>query len=344
MKPSSLYNGINLGGWLSQYKEFDHEHFRTFITAPDLRQISDWGLDHVRLPFDYPILEDDDQPGQYKESGFDYIEACLEWCQANDLRLILDLHKAPGYSFDTLDENSMFGNPALQERYLALWEAIVKRFLSRYPNLLVYELLNEIVLPTSEPWNELARKVMGRIRAIDHDRLIIAGGNFYNSADELANLDLPADSNLLYTFHYYKPIAVTHQLAPWVPPMVQYGQPVEYPGQALGLERVRGEHVQAAMLENEFGAYFDKEFLRTCLKPALDFMAETRQPLYCGEFGVYERASLPTRLNWTRDFMDLLDEYKIGRAYWTYKALDFGLIDSNGKIVSQELIDIVSRK
>ena len=25
-------NGINLGGWLSQYQNFDHDHFRNFIT------------------------------------------------------------------------------------------------------------------------------------------------------------------------------------------------------------------------------------------------------------------------------------------------------------------------
>ncbi len=59
---------------------------------------------------------------------------------------------------------------------------------------------------------------------------------------------------------------------------------------------------------------------------------------------MYERAPLSTRLNWTRDFIDLLNEYDIGRAYWTYKALDFGLVGPDGKIVNQELVNIVSRR
>ena len=75
--------GVNLGGWISQYPAFDTPHFDTFIAEADIRQIAGWGMDHVRLPVDYPLLEDDDQPGVYKDSGFEYIESCLEWCRQN---------------------------------------------------------------------------------------------------------------------------------------------------------------------------------------------------------------------------------------------------------------------
>ena len=34
-------------------------HFQSFITRADLRQIARWGMDHVRLPVDYPVVEDD---------------------------------------------------------------------------------------------------------------------------------------------------------------------------------------------------------------------------------------------------------------------------------------------
>ncbi len=80
MEKTSLKIGINLGGWISQYPAYDHGHFKTFISAADIKRIADWGMDHVRLPVDYPLLEDDDHPGVYKQSGFDYIESCLEWC------------------------------------------------------------------------------------------------------------------------------------------------------------------------------------------------------------------------------------------------------------------------
>ena len=132
MDKVSLKIGINLGGWISQYPVYDDQHFRTFITVKDIKRIANWGLDHVRLPVDYPLLEDDDHPGVYKESGFDYIESCLAWCEKAGLRLILDLHKAPGFAFDALDKSSLFVSPDLQARFLGLWEAITRRFSGRW--------------------------------------------------------------------------------------------------------------------------------------------------------------------------------------------------------------------
>lgn len=47
--------GINIGGWLSQYdiiakrpltKESLRQHFDSFITEDDIRQISKWQFDH----------------------------------------------------------------------------------------------------------------------------------------------------------------------------------------------------------------------------------------------------------------------------------------------------------
>ena len=52
-------NGINLGGWLSQYEflltqplseETMLSHLDSFITESDIRQIAEWGFNHVRLP------------------------------------------------------------------------------------------------------------------------------------------------------------------------------------------------------------------------------------------------------------------------------------------------------
>jgi endoglucanase len=126
--------GVNLGGWLSQYKTFAHSHFQTFITSVDIRQIAGWGLDHVRLPIDYPVLESDDAPGDYLEQGFEYIDNCLTWCQDAGLGLVLDLHHPPGYSFtNTLEPetehlNTLFLAEAAQQRFIGLWEAITRRY------------------------------------------------------------------------------------------------------------------------------------------------------------------------------------------------------------------------
>ena len=47
--------GINLGGWLSQCNHC-REHYDSFINESDIRRISEWGLDHIRLPVDYELV------------------------------------------------------------------------------------------------------------------------------------------------------------------------------------------------------------------------------------------------------------------------------------------------
>ena len=96
-KWSGFEHGINLGGWLSQC---DHtkERYDTFVTKDDIRNISSWGLDHIRVPIDYDLVEN--KAGNYKEEGFRYIQNAIDWAREYKLNMILDLHKTFGFSFD----------------------------------------------------------------------------------------------------------------------------------------------------------------------------------------------------------------------------------------------------
>ena len=343
MEKSSLFKGINLGGWISQYPALDHNHFKSFITAADIDRIAGWGFDHVRLPVDYPVIEDDANPGVLKEDGMAYIENCLEWCGKNQLRVILDLHKAPGFAFDENNKATLFDDTALQDRFINLWRLIARRYAGKLTDNLAFELLNEIVLPDSAPWNALVKKTVAAIREIDPERLIVVGGNYYNAAGELKNLDLLPDKNILYTFHNYLPLALTHQKAPWVPVLAKYNRTINYPGEkAVGLEKYTDTSTH--VFTDEANITFDRDYVRRCMLPAVDFSRQTGQPVYCGEFGVYEVAPMAARVNWTRDVMEFLLEHHIGHAIWTYKALDFGLVDKDGRIVNEELVKIAAAR
>ena len=343
MRPEALQSGVNLGGWISQFGQKGFAHFETFITRADIRQIRDWGFDHVRLPVDYMVLEEEAHPGKYLQSGFDTINRCLDWCREAELRVILDLHKAPGYAFDAQEQNDFETNPRQQARFIALWAEIARRYSGTDSDFLAFELLNEVVFEDFQKWNDILRRAVVQIRALDPARLILFGGNAYSSVDTLEELPNLADENILPKFHFYLPMAVTHQKAYWVPALLEFDREVDYPGAVDGLaEFLRANPGYAWRLRDEVGARFDQDYLRRRLAPALTFMRERRTSLHCGEFGVIERAPLAARLNWTRDMVSLLRECGIGYAYWTYKAMDFGLVDAAGKVVSQEMIDILT--
>jgi len=344
MKTCPFQVGVNLGGWISQYPVFDNDHFRSFITEADINQIADWGIDHIRLPVDYPLLESDSQPFTYRDQGFAYIDRCLEWCRRRGLGVVLDLHRAPGFSFTAFSESTLFQSLAQQDRFVALWEEITRHYEDSSANL-AFELLNEIVLPSSSPWNSLARRAIAAIRSIDSRRVIIVGGNRYNAASELANLSLPDDPRLLYTFHFYEPMVFTHQKARWVQYLVDYGQRVEYPGTCPDLEEFLAYHPDLKPLLGDLvGRELNQEILRQALQPAVSFSQKNFQALYCGEYGAIEHAPLESRLRWHRDFTDLLRQHGIGRAVWSYKQMGFGLVDKTGKVISPELVKIISKR
>ena len=77
-------SGVNLGGWLSQC---DHTKLRydTFIGEQDIQIISNWGMDHVRVPIDYELIQKDN--GDFIEEGFTYIDRCIEWCKKYHLKI-----------------------------------------------------------------------------------------------------------------------------------------------------------------------------------------------------------------------------------------------------------------
>ena len=76
---TGFMKGVDLGGWISQFDEFSKDHFDTFITEEDIRTIAGIGFDHVRVPVDYNVLQDDE--GKIKEEGFAYLENCRKWCE-----------------------------------------------------------------------------------------------------------------------------------------------------------------------------------------------------------------------------------------------------------------------
>ena len=209
--------GVNLGGWISQFKEYDVGHFESFITEKDIADIASLGFDHVRVPVDYNVLEDEE--GSEIPSGFGYLEHCRQWCEKNGLNMLIDLHECYGYSFDPLkkdmDRKKFFYDRTLQERFFNLWKRIAGMF-SGYPDQVAFEPLNEVVLfEVRDAWNDVLRQYIKLIRSIAPESYIVVGGVFYNSVMTVKYLDVPVDDRIVYNFHCYEPTVFTHQGAYW---------------------------------------------------------------------------------------------------------------------------------
>lgn len=327
---NGFMNGVNLGGWLSQC-EHTKEHYDSFITEEDIACIASWGLDHVRIPFDNELIED--ESGKFLNEGFTHIEHCIEWCKKYSLNIILDLHKTTGYTFNNAGtvNNNLFSNETLKERFVRIWDEVSRRYSYLGQNI-AFELLNEVVEDEyCDEWNRLSEKAVTAIRKYSDDVKIIIGGVRWNSVRSIPLLSPPYDKNIVYNFHCYEPLIFTHQRAYWMETMPPQ-QYTNYPASIGTLKKatsVLGEGYTDIFEDCEDSEEINVNFFEKIFKPAVDIAQKYGIALYCGEYGVIDRAPADDMLRWYKDIVDAFEHYGIGRAAWNYKGLDFGL-NQNG--------------
>lgn len=330
--------GINLGGWLSQCS-MDKNHMDTFITKDDIRKISSMGVDHVRLPIDFELVEDAD--GNEIEAGYQYINNAISWCIANNLNIILDLHKTAGYVFDDAGYSSdFFHSEKLQHRFVCLWEKLAGRY-GEYSQNVAFELLNEVVdASCRDEWNQIAEKTIKAIRTIAPDTWILLGGTRSNSVTTIKDLGKPYDDKIAYNFHCYEPLIFTHQAAYWVENM-----PADY---AVDYPKVIGFYIEEnnRLIDHNYAQpilpYSDmmsgKEFFRAFFAEAVRIADMYNVPLYCGEYGVIDNVDTDATLRWFQDIHDVFEECQIGRAVWSYKEMNFGITGEHYSPIYEELL------
>ena len=335
---SGFTKGVNLGGWFSQcdYTEARYDHF---ILPEDFAVIRSWGADHVRIPVDYNLLED--ETGTPRPAGYARLRAALDCCRANGLHAVLDLHKTPGFSFDPDEgEGGFFENPALQERFYSLWEGLAKRF-GGDTDLVAFELLNEVTERDFMPaWNRIWQECVRRIRVFAPTIPVLVGGYWHNSALSVMDIAPPPDEHIVYNFHCYEPLIFTHQGADWIstmdpafriPVTAAYGELASASLEMLGERETLFERFPP---ESQLSPAYFEAFLASAVEAA----DKQGVPLYCGEYGVIDRVPPEQALEWYRMIHQVFEAHGVGRAAWSYRQMDFGLSDPRMDPVRPELI------
>lgn len=313
MKNRGFYKGIDLGGWMSQC-DYSADRLDNFIKEEDFARISSWGLDHVRIPVDYNIFETSD--GQYIEDGFRRLDDAFALCRKYGLKAVLDLHKTAGFSFDNFGENEagFFENDALQERFIRLWEQFAKRY-GDQPEAIAFELLNEVTDASFiGVWNAVVARCIPRIRAYAPTSVILVGSYWNNSADAVKDLDAPYDDNVIYNFHCYDPLSFTHQGAYWTDQIDQ---------------NARFTFEEA----NITPEYFEQRF-----ESAIAAAKKYNTSLYCGEYGVINNVAPKDVVKWFKCINSVFEKHGIARCAWSYKEMDFGILDERMDEVREELL------
>ncbi|MCQ2240320.1 glycoside hydrolase family 5 protein [Treponema sp.] len=326
MKPwNGFRKGINLGGWLSQ-SSLKKDHLDTFITKEDIKQIADWGLDHVRIPVDYILLQD--EKGGTVETGFEYIDRCLQWCDEYNVNLIIEIHKFYGYYFlDGETDEGFFHNEKVIMRFINIWISIAKRYGSR-PDRICFELLNAVMDATDQDsWMNIARSAISIIRVFAPTTKILVCGSSHSSVNAITTLSDFHDPNVGFSFHCYEPLLFCQQQAYWrddIPNDAKMSFPVSKEEYHERLEKYPAIRFSA---KNTCPDLLGPDYFKNLFQRAVNYVEKLNTIIYCVEYGAIDRADNASTLQWFKQIHEAFEFHGIGRALWTYKELDYGLKD-----------------
>lgn len=332
-----IHRGVNIASWISTPK-YDGTKRVTFFNESDVKLLSELGFDHIRLCIDEVQLWDQ-YGSKIRPYGFDLLHNAIGWCSKYNMRVLVDMHITRNHRF-TLEENTLFTDPSEPAKFIKLWEDLSDE-LSKYPNSLVaYELLNEPVSKNPENWNRVLALAINAIRVKEANRTIVVGVATTNSAVKYDELKLPSTHQILLTYHYYGPFLFT-----------AYGLqsttggrqdiPIQYPGQLVPNEWISALPTNWQSTGKRF---YDKSVLAESLMKGANTAKRLNVPVFVGEFGTLNTAPEPSRTNWYRDVVQILNENNIPYTSFDYKGAGYSIIDENRAIKYPNLVNVLTSK
>jgi hypothetical protein len=115
---------------------------------------------------------------------------------------------------------------------------------------------------------------------------------------------------------------------------IQYPQTMAYYIEHSKILGYKGKDVSDADKKNTIDT-----LIRDMVQDAKSAAKKFDVPLYCGEFGVIDRAPVQDSLNWFKEVFAVFKEQNIGSSIWSYKEMDFGIIDAHYDKIRDELIE-----
>jgi endoglucanase len=323
-----IHRGTNIAHWLSQSEARSAER-ESFFTEKDVRFIDSVGFDHLRLPVDEEQLWD--EQGNRHADAFQLIESCLGWARKAGIRVVLDLHILRSHHFNA-KEKPLWTKTEEQDKFIGLWKDLSAAVKSWPTEHVAYEFMNEPVADDPEQWNRLLSRVADSIRSWEPQRVLVIGSNRWQSANTFDQLRIPAnDKNIILSFHFYEPFHLTHYQASWTELKDFQGQ-VAYPGQIVSDGKTDDER-----------KVYNRDTLEKMMAKPLHLADSLKLPLYCGEFGVIDKAPLEAKLAWYRDMVAVFEKHHIAYANWNFKAGSFGIVDKQLK-PDWPMVDILTGK
>ncbi len=179
-----------------------------YITARDFDMMKAMGMNVIRIPFLYSLVEDEYNPYNLRADAWQYLDWAIDEAEKRGMYTIIDLHGAVGGQAAAPEQHDgcigpaqLWTNANYWDRTKWLWDMIAQRYNGRTA-VAAYDLLNE-------PWGTDATTLANRsyelfnvVRAKDPNHIILLPG--HNSGiDAYGNPNSRGLANVSTWMHFY---------------------------------------------------------------------------------------------------------------------------------------------
>ena len=289
----------------------------------DLPDLKSWGANLIRwqLIRQWHARNNNQDPEEYLgwvNARIPEVKQVLDKCQELGIKVVLDLHVAPGGRADSGHMN-MFQKKLFADTFEQAWINL-STAVKGHPALYAYDLINEPSQPAKKQmidYLSLQYRVAKTVRGIDPDTPIIIESNGWDSPTDFAYLTPLPMKDIIYQAHMYNPGAYTHQ------GISNRSKGVKYPDDSKK---------------------WNKETMRKHLQPVRDFELKHGAKIYFGEFSAARWAEGAEI--YIQDVIDIFEEYGWDWSYHAFRESHCWDVEipPDGNPGAQNRVEMTARK
>ncbi|MBX3364541.1 MAG: cellulase family glycosylhydrolase [Phycisphaeraceae bacterium] len=311
-----LARGVNLSHWFWIPHDDSDRGRERFINDEDVKALKAAGFTHVRLPIEPGWLWDA-RASVLLPERLAALRRGLALLLAEEMAIVVDVHPARTAWLERLDAEAMV-------HFERFWHALAEALVETDPEWVYLELMNEPHdLPDAATWNVYQKRLHAVVRTAAPRHTIICTGDQWGSIAGLERCEPVADSNVVYSFHFYEPHNFTHQGATWGFDAWRDMGGVPWPATPDDLREVSAGFASLRSRDAlQWSATRDAwtpQAVIDRIELAAAWGRRHDAAVYCGEFGVYRlKAPLEARERWLGEVVAALEAREIGWAMWDY--------------------------
>ena len=313
---NAFNKGVNLTGWFAGGSARSIPFYK--YGKKDIENIKSLGCDVIRLPIELHHMTNGTPEYLVDTLLYNYLDQVIEWTDELGLKLILDNHTIDGANATTVETPLM-----------KIWPQMARHFKDK-PLSVIYEILNEPNTFSVTEWARIQKSVLDTIRTIDSLHTVIVTGGDWGGISGLTRLVPLADTNLIYSFHFYDPFLFTHQGATWPTPSMGDLGGVPFPYDAAQMPTCPTS-LKGTWIEGSINSSYKNDGtvarLKSTLDQAISYANKYNVKIFCGEMGVYNlKSPADDRVFWYQTVAGYLSGKNVPWTMWDYQG-GFGLFN-----------------